>query len=206
MPESIQQMRCGMQKHSRGFLPLIESQQFVRRWIHTAHVPMRCQSLGQGDNNKPSSFRLSPPVSTLAMSAGTPFRKLRKQLHKTRSVVGLFLLAPLSAHNSSKREDQAERRRYWNCVFTVHPPTPPPSFPPSLPLSLTPVVHFSPPVFSWKLCRAKGTIQITSFSRALLLSSSVSCCYITDIYEASSVVTPDVWAAGLRLRNLHVIL
>lgn len=199
-------MRCGMQKHSWVFfffLPLIESQQFVRRWIHTAHVPMRCQSLGQGDNNKPSSFSLSPPVSTLAMSAGTSLRKLREQLHKTRSVVGLFLLAPLSAHNWSKREDQAERRRYMNCVFTVHAPL---FLPPSLPLSLTPVVHFSPPVFSWKLCRAKGTIQITSFSRALLLSSSVSCCYITDIYEPSSVVSSDVWAAGLGQRTLHVIL
>lgn len=45
-------------------LPLIESQQFVRRWIHTVHVPMRCQSSGPGDNNKPRrlffSFLLSP--------------------------------------------------------------------------------------------------------------------------------------------------
>lgn len=40
------------------FLPLIESQQFVGRWIHTVHVPMRCQSSGQGDNNKPVSLSL----------------------------------------------------------------------------------------------------------------------------------------------------
>lgn len=72
-----------MQKHIRvGFLPLIESQQFVRGWIHTVHVPMRCQSKRTRRQQQPgvsgsSSFGLFP----LVRSAGTSLRrKLRQQL------------------------------------------------------------------------------------------------------------------------------
>lgn len=88
-----------------GLLPLSESQQFIGRWIRAVHVPMRCRSCGQGDNNGPpassssSPFPSPPPptASPLAKSAGTSLlrkNKLRRALRQN---------APLRSHSRSRR-------------------------------------------------------------------------------------------------------
>lgn len=82
-----------------------------------------------------------------------------------------------------KRNGSAIGAVYLLCIRSL-------SLSASLPPSLTSMVHFNPPQFL-----AGGSAEQKAPFRAAdrsfgLFSSSLSCCYITVNYEASSTVTP----------------
>lgn len=82
-----------VQRIEKVLLPLVESQQFVGRWIDAVHVPMRCQSCGQEATTKTTTTTTTPlppppgaasPPFPLATSAQTSLRRAQNSAQLLR--------------------------------------------------------------------------------------------------------------------------